>query len=306
LRVRAETAAAICARLASRQKGVVARRQLLAAGVSRRMIDHLIRCGFLHPIHRGVYAVGHLALPQYAHEQAALLACGDGSVITGGSGLYVWGILDARPSDVEVTVAGRHCRKRDGIRLHLTNDLDERDVRRRHGLRVVFPALALIEYAADATDDELGDAVATARIKGRIRDGELERALERFGRRRGAARMRAFLEDEGGPSITRSRAERRFRKLIRQAGLPQPRTNVRLGSYEPDFLWVDEKVIVEVDSWKFHGHRRAFETDRKKDMVLRDAGYLVIRITWRQFTQETLWLIAHLARALDRRSRTRG
>ncbi len=69
-----------------------------------------------------------------------------------------------------------------------------------------------------------------------------------------------------------------------------------------DFLWENEKLILEVDSWRFHGHRSAFERDRKKDMILRDAGYLVIRVTWRQFTQEPLALIAHVARALDRRT----
>ena len=63
-----------------------------------------------------------------------------------------------------------------------------------------------------------------------------------------------------------------------------------------DFLWEEEKVILEVDSWQFHGHRSAFESDRKKDMILRDAGYVVIRVTWRQFTEELLPLIASLAR----------
>jgi very-short-patch-repair endonuclease len=61
-------------------------------------------------------------------------------------------------------------------------------------------------------------------------------------------------------------------------------------------------VILEVDGWKFHGHRRAFEDDRKRDMIFSDAGYHVIRITWRHFTREPLALIAHIARMLDRRS----
>ena len=65
-------------------------------------------------------------------------------------------------------------------------------------------------------------------------------------------------------------------------------------------------MILEVDSWQFHGHRHAFEHDRKKDMGLRDLGYVVIRVTWRQFTQELLAVIAHLARALDRGSRLHG
>ena len=72
-----------------------------------------------------------------------------------------------------------------------------------------------------------------------------------------------------------------------------------------DFVWPEEKVILEIDGWKFHGHRRAFERDRKRTMILSDAGYHVIRITVRQFTQEPLALIAHIARVLDRRARER-
>lgn len=293
----------VCAGLASRQKGVVSRPQLLVAGIAASVITRLIGEGFLHPVHRGVYAVGHVALPQFGHEQAALLAYGDGAVLSGASALYLWGILASALSEVDVTVGERHCRKRNGIRLHRGGGLEPREVRTRHGLSVVFPARALIEYAADATPDLLGDAVAEARGKSLIREGELEAAVKRAGNHRGAAQMRAFLREEAGPAITRSRAERRFRKLLRDARLPQPKVNVRRTGYEADFLWEAEKVVLEVDGWEFHGHRRAFENDRKKDMILSDAGYHVIRITWRHFTEETLALIAHIARILDRRSR---
>jgi very-short-patch-repair endonuclease len=118
--------------------------------------------------------------------------------------------------------------------------------------------------------------------------------------------MRHFLRAEGGPEITRSRAERRFRALLREAQLPQPRLNVRIGRFTVDFLWEREHVALEVDSWQFHGHRRAFERDRRKDLALSDADYHVIRITWRQFTEESLPLIAHVARALDRAARPHG
>ena len=279
----------------------MARRQLIAAGISRHVIDRLVKSGFLHRLHRGVYAVGHTALPQFAREQAALLACGAGAVISGRSALYLWGIVESAPGDVEVTVAGRHCRKRRGIRLHLVDSLDRGQIRTRHGLDVVFPARALIEYAACATPDQLGDAIADARYKRRIREGELEAAAAAAGRRPGAPQVRAWLQDEAGPAITRSRAERRFRKLLRDAQLPQPLVNVKLAGFVPDFLWPQQKVVLEVDGWDAHRHRHAFEHDRKKDRVLNDAGHHVIRVTWRHFTEETLALIAHIARMLDRR-----
>lgn len=301
--VRPRHAADICARIAARQKGVVSRAHLLAAGLTRHVIAGLIRQGFLHPVHRGVYAVGHLALPAFGAEQAALLACGEPAFVSSCSALYVWAVIKAPPPEVHITVVGHHCRKRRGIHLHLTPAIDTRDLRTRHGLRVSSPSRALVEFAATALAVELEGAVAEARALRLVRPGELEAARDRAGRSLGATRMRRFLREEDGPGITRSTAERRFRRYLREARLPQPKTNVPLHGVNADFLWEDEKVIVEVDSWQFHGHRRAFENDRRKDMILRDAGYVVIRITWRQFTEELLALIAHVARALDRRGR---
>jgi very-short-patch-repair endonuclease len=118
--------------------------------------------------------------------------------------------------------------------------------------------------------------------------------------------LRELLAAEGDPGITRSEGERILRRYLRAAGLEQPLTNRKIGPWEPDFLWPAERVIVELDSWRFHQHRSAFERDRRKDMALRDAGYTVIRITGRQLKEEPLLVIAHIARALDRATRTHG
>lgn len=111
-------------------------------------------------------------------------------------------------------------------------------------------------------------------------------------------------EPRGAPGITRSEGERILRRYLKAAALAQALTNRRIGPWEPDFLWPDERVIVELDSWKFHRHRSAFERDRRKDMALRDLGYTVIRITGTQLKEEPLLVIAHIARALDRATRT--
>ncbi len=224
-------------------------------------------------------------------------------MLSGPSALFLWRILGTGPAEVDVIVTGRHCRKQAGIRTHRVDILDDRDLRTRHGLPLVFPARALIEYAAEASAEELGDAVAEARSSKLVRDGELEAAVNAASWRRGVAQMRAFLRDEGGPAITRSRAERRFRRFLQDAQLPLPQVNCWIAGLCVDFVWEAERVVLEVDSWQFHGHRRAFETDRKRDRILSDAGYHVIRVTWRHFTGETLALIAHIARMLDRRSR---
>ena len=179
----------------------------------------------------------------------------------------------------------------------MSGTCDARDV------RLTSPARTLIDFAADASYFGLERAVAEARVQKLLRDGELEGALARAGRRRGTAKMRAYLRSEQGPAMTRSEAEREVRRLTRAARLPQPKANARVAGYEVDFLWPEQRVILEVDGYRYHGHRRAFERDRRKDMALVDAGYLVIRITWRQLTEEPFAVIAHIARALDRAAR---
>jgi very-short-patch-repair endonuclease len=217
----------------------------------------------------------------------------------------MWGIAPSSPT-VDVTLVASQRRPKPGIRVHRVSTIDDRDVRRKQGVWLTSPARTLIDLAAEASTADLEDAVAEARANRLVRGRELEAALKRAGRRRGAARMRAFLRSEQGPAFTRSKGERTMRRLLRAARLPMPQVNARFAGYEIDFLWAAERVIVEVDGYDFHSHRRAFERDRRKDMALRDAGYEVIRISWRQLTEEPFVVIAHIARALDRAARVAG
>lgn len=290
-----------CTKLAEGQNGVVTCAQLLDAGIDRDRIKRWTRAGYLHRVHQGIYVVGHLALAPLAAERAALMACGPHALLSHATAAWLWGVLDDQPKLVDLTVVGRRCRAKMGLRIHGVARLDQRDIRRREGLWLTAPARTVVDLAARVTMHELERLVAELRIRRLIRDGELEAALERTGSPAGSARMRAFLEAEGEPDITRSAAERRLRRLLRDAQLPQPRANARVAGYEVDFLWEEEKVIVELDGFQFHGHRRAFERDRRKDRVLADAGFQVIRITWRQLIGEPLAIVAHIARALDRR-----
>ena len=271
------------------------------------MIKRLARTGFLHARYRGVYIVGHLALAPYAEEAAAFLACGDAAVLSHGSAAYLWGLLVDRPVEPELTVIGRNPGRKPGIRTHRAKDLPDRELRTRHGLPTTSPARTVIDLSStDTTDRELEAAIAEGRAANLLRPGELERTLDHAGRRPGTARLRALLATEGDPGITRSEGERILRRYLRAASLKQPLTNRKIGPWEPDFLWPDERVVVELDSWRFHQHRSAFERDRRKDMALRDLGYTVIRITGRQLNEEPLLVIAHIARALDRAARVRG
>jgi very-short-patch-repair endonuclease len=127
--------------------------------------------------------------------------------------------------------------------------------------------------------------------------------LKRHRGRRGAARLAAALGDDPGRGITRSRAERAFRKLIRDAGLPPPLVNQPLGRYVPDFTWPEERLIVEIDSYGFHGGPGGFQNDHEKDLVYRDAGFDVLRPTRDHVVHEPARVLVRLVRALERGKR---
>jgi very-short-patch-repair endonuclease len=103
--------------------------------------------------------------------------------------------------------------------------------------------------------------------------------------------------------VTRSEAERRLLALVREADLPQPQTNARLHGYEVDAYWPAHGLVVEVDGYRYHSSRPAFERDRAKAAKLVAAGLTVMRLTWLQMTHEPYAVIARLAQALARGER---
>jgi very-short-patch-repair endonuclease len=287
--------------LANGQDGLVDRSQLLERGVSLYTIRRWVRTGMLHPRYWGVYAVGHAALAPHGRQRAALLAAGEGAILSHATAAHLWGLRETPPATVDVCVVGRQPRSRPGLRVHRLSHLHPRDMRDRDGLPLTSPARTLIDLAHYVTPDELERLVSEARAQELVKVGELETALERAGHRRGVAKMRAFLDAESEPDFTRSKGERLLRRYLRRAHLSQPRANVRVGRWPVDFLWPEEKLVVEFDGYRFHGHRRPFERDRRKDVELVNAGYLVLRFTWRQLKEEPLVVIAAIAQALGRR-----
>jgi len=279
-------------RIATSQNGAVTRAQLLQAGLEQSGIGRRSDRGLLHRVHRGVYVFGHEALAPYARETAALLAVGDRTVISHSSSAILWGFAAAvdGDDDVHVTVVGR-------LHLHYAATLDRRDFRRVQGLPVTSPARTLFDLAATGyrqLDRAFGDAHAQRLVTAR----EMEQLLERVGPRAGKRAIRDLLSDNAS-GFTRSEAERLLRNLFRAANLPMALFNTRVAGYEVDAVWPEQRVIVEVDGYAYHGHRGQFERDRKKDLALRAAGYTVIRVSWRQLTKEPFALVAVLSAELS-------
>jgi uncharacterized protein YjiS (DUF1127 family) len=135
------------AALAGRQHGTVTASQLLDLGLERHDIAHAAERGRLHRLHQGVYLVGHTAMAPLAREHAALLACGAAGVLSHRTAAALWQLLPAGPV-VDVTVVGRHVRRRRGVRLHRVDAIDLADIGSRHGLKITSPARTLVDLAA--------------------------------------------------------------------------------------------------------------------------------------------------------------
>ncbi len=288
------------ARLAARQHGVVTVLQLLAIGLTRKAIRHRVATGRLHPVHRGVYLVGHAVMPPLAAETAAILASGDGTDLSHHSAAALWILRPASPAEVFVTVAGRNPGRRPGVHVHRVRYLDPADRTRRHGLPVTTPARTVLDLAAVSSPREAERAYGEAWTRRLLTDAHLLDAVGRAPRHRGARAVRTILEAQEEPPMTQREAEDRMLALVRQADLHGFETQRPVQGHTVDFLWRDQRVVVEVDGYRYHSDRRRFESDRRRDANLQAHGYAVLRVTWRQLRREPLFVAARLAALLAR------
>lgn len=283
--------------LATRQHGVVARRQLVAHGLGRGAIDARVRAGRLHPLHRGVYAYGHERLGERGFWMAAVLAYGDGALLSHHSAAALWGLLRPR-SPIDVTcLHGRPGRK--GIHLHRSpvGD-DERGV--QAGIPLTSLPRTLLDLAEVIDEQRLKRAFEEADRLRLLRMSEMERVCARAGRRKGLVAIRRLIADSQEPVKARSPLEDRFAEFYREhlADLPAPLTNISILDHEVDAYWPGHRLAVEMDSWEFHSHRAAFESDRARDAKMQAAGYRVIRLTHRQLETEAPRITTQLRKML--------
>ena len=127
------------AELAARQHGVVALDQLGALGLQPGGVAHRLLAGRLHRLHAGVYAVGHMRLTQRGRWMAAVLACGDGALLSHRSASELWGIGSHGEIRIDVTVPDRSGRRRPKIAIHRPRTLPDKDRVTLDGIPVTTP-----------------------------------------------------------------------------------------------------------------------------------------------------------------------
>ena len=194
-----------------------------------------------------------------------------------------------------MTVPGRNAHRQSGIRIHCVRKLATQDVVTMRGMRITPVARTICDLAAAETSNNVEAAFQEALYRDIVTPGGLARILAREPRRKGARLIRALLDD---PRMTRSERERTLLRLIDTAELPRPLTNVRLHGHLVDAYWPAERLVIEFDGWQAHGHRHAFERDRKFDQVMLANGLRSMRVTDHHLQHEPVALIARIAQSL--------
>jgi very-short-patch-repair endonuclease len=291
---------AAIAALAGRQRTIVGHDQLLGMRCGRRRIARWVSRKRLHAVFRGAYSVVSGPLPPLAREQAALLVCGERTFLSHRTAAAIWGLQRTFPAKVEVSVVGRRC-EHEGILVHRIQAIDQTEVRRHEGLWVSSPARAVLELAATASTAELATAIDEGLAARLFTPQELDAVLARNRPCRGAARLARILQDPTATAVSRSEREKRLLRLIRDAGLPVPDTNVKFGRFLLDFFWRREGLVVELDGYNFHRGPRAFGQDREKDLAVRAAGLEMLRFTGDHVVKQPWMVLGTIARELGRR-----
>jgi very-short-patch-repair endonuclease len=288
--------------LVRRQHGVVARRQLLELGLGARRIERRIASGRLHPVWRGVYAVGRPQLERHGRWWAAVLAGGPGAVLSHGSAAALWGFGEERAGIVEISVPARRRCRLPGIRAYRRAALGPEDLAEHEGVPVTSPTLTLIDEATRLHPLPLERCVNEADKLERVRADVLHASLDRYRGQPGVAPLRALL-DPLTFRLSDSDLEVFMRRLARAAGLRAvPKKRTWVNGYRVDFFWPDLGIVVEADGLRYHRTPSQQKRGLKRDQTHLAAGMWPLRFSHWQVSHERRY-VREILRKTVRRAR---
>jgi hypothetical protein len=284
------TAERIIRELASRSHGVVTRRELVDAGLTPEQVKKRLRKGMLTSIHRGVYRVGHVAPSIEARYLAAVKACGDNALLAGRAAAHLWRLIKRSPPQPEVLTPND--RRIPGVRVHRARRTELTDAGRCRGIPVTTVPRTLVDLASSLPEAALARACHEAGVLYRTTPAQVDAVLERLPNARGRAKLVRVLH--GDVPVTLSRLEARFLELLGETGLPLPVTNRVAGGHRVDCRWPQHRLTVELDSYRYHQSRRAWEQDRRREREARARGDEFRRYTWGDVFEQPPLMLAEL------------
>lgn len=274
----------VIADLSADQHGVVTTDDLLSTGLSRTAIQKRSARGSLHRLYPNVYAVGDPLLSLNGRWLAAVRACGPQAVLSHRDAAMLWGLMRSSRRQIDVTAPGQQGRRLAGIDAH-SAALSLPDISSHDGIPCTSPARTMLDFAAVAAPRPLERAYEQGWILGLLDMRSVLDVVQRAGGHNGAGRLRLLLERHHlGSTVSQSGLEELFLALIDGAGMQRPELNVHMPvpgeELKVDCLWRDKRLVVELDSRRYHHlNPRAFTEDRRRDRVLRMAGYETFRFT---------------------------
>jgi very-short-patch-repair endonuclease len=287
------------ARIAARQHGVISVQQLRGVGIDKSATSRRLKLGRLHRIHRGVYAVGHRGLSWHGRWMAAVLACGEGTVLSHGSAASLWGLLKPIEGPIHVSIPSTTGRsKRRGIHLHRAPSLRLPSLTEPSPSPSYSPGRGgrrgrlLTTHRANIPVTTVPRTIEDLRASSLIEPHLVRRAIRQ-------AELKGLRLEGIETDRTRSDLEAAFLALFAHHRIPPPEVNPKIGRYEVDFLWRAQKLIIEADTWTYHRGSISFEDDHARDLELREQGYAVRRFTDRQLESEPERIAADIRGALS-------
>jgi very-short-patch-repair endonuclease len=266
------------------QHGVITRSQLLELDFSSRAIEHRVAKGRLHPVHRGVYAVGRPELTQRGVWMAAVLACGPTAALSHDSAAALYRIRSPHRGPIHVSLDAHRRASVPGITVHrrawLTTETDKRDA-----IPVTTIVATIIDLATRVSRDQLEAAINEADKHDLIDPDQLRAALDTMTPRPGLATVRRTL-DRRTFTLTDTELERRFKPIAKHAGLPLPLTQQRVTGHKVDFYWPELGLVVETDGLRYHRTPAQQAKDRVRDQAHTAAGLTPLRFTRAQVRYE--------------------
>lgn len=266
-------------------------------------IDHAMATGRLYPIFRATFGVGHAEVGRHGRMLAAVLACGSGSVVSHGTAAALLGLWENQPRLVDVIAPVQAGRRIDGIRRRHVPPPLPRDVWIHEAVPCTSPSRIIVDLAGSVGTKSLSATIEQAAVLRMLNVPAID-AIFAGPRRRGSPRLRELLEPwrryKPGAHI-RSRMEAKLLPLLSQRDVPIPECNQKITvggeTFEVDFLWRHQSLVVEADGGKYHDNPFAQVRDRHRDKVLRGAGYRIPRLGWedlRDNPRATIAEITHL------------
>lgn len=185
------------------------------------------------------------------------------------------------PLPAHVSNGSGRGKSRPGIVVH-RRSIETRDTLVRFGIPCTSPARTVIDCAASLPIDRLEDLLMAA-DSGRpgLSRTRLEELVNERRGQPGTRNLLRLITDD--PKETRTVNERRMLSICREAGVVEPETNYRIEVgdrvFFADFCWPRLRLVVEADSWRWHGGRLAGEADTDRAQLLSMAGWKVVRFT---------------------------